>query len=174
MAKPKELHPDGREDIFQHPTKGCLHKIGTDWRCYVNDYGNGSDYDRDIRIMHGQPAHMRLALGEWLATTQPGDDKRLTHQQFINEVFPPDWTGETPEGKQLHERLDMTISVMGAGGACTICLAEPDENKAVEHLVGCEYVSFVLHSMEQVLIGDHEPTLADAVREANEQIARMA
>ena len=180
----RPLHPDGGgEYAFQHPVKGCVWHVADRIQCYVEDFGKGgNEKDRNLRI--GQPAATRLALGGWLDYVMPfkpirGDKeremevelrRRLNHQQFVIANFPLDWDGETAESIQLIEAIDMAHSVMGAGGACTICEAGPPD---YDHLIGCDYVSAMLHQIEVMSDPEHEPTLQEVVDRANEQIARM-
>jgi hypothetical protein len=163
---PKPLHPEGHPDFaFQHPIQGCVWKhdhkrIG----CYIKDVGKGSD-KRDRQVDN------RYELGAWLNETQPDESLYLVHQGFIDAVYPVEFDQDTPEGRVMAERIGLATAVIDAGGACTLCSAEPDEEPP--HRLGCEILSLLLHLATKPDEAS-EDSLAAVVRRANEQIARMA
>jgi hypothetical protein len=164
----RPLHPDGRDFIYQHPIRGVVWQLtNVDYVAYAKDLGKGSSED-------DRPFRKRLQLGDWLVEQMPDNKHRLVHQMFIDAIYEPDFEGDSIEAEQLRERVDMAHSVMEAGGACTNCGVEPLD-EYVDHRVGCEVMSWALWNvMHQMLDADGEPSLADVVRDAQQQIERMA
>ena len=118
----------------------------------------------------------RHALGAWLKEMKPDDEESLPSQALIDIVEPLPFDDDgSVEHDQLLERIDMAASVMGAGGACTSCgqpvIEEGDEKGNIDHFRGCEVMSYLL--WRAIHREDEEPTLADVIRAANEQIERM-
>lgn len=167
----RPLHPDGEETIFQHPIKGCVYDEDDRLWCCVEDVDEG-DHPDDRMIYLGVEVHRgRCQLGAWLTKIHP-DQKFLNHM-FVEVIRPVDFEGESAESIASLGRIDTAQSVIDAGGGCTICEA-PNVDGEVEHVVGCEVMSWVIHMVtQQILDADGEPTLSDVVRSANEQIARM-
>lgn len=161
--------------MFQHPIKGYVVRYPDVMACFANDMGQQYS-DNDTQIYVGvEVFRARNELGTWLTMCHPDEKHKLLNHLFVEEVFPCDFEGEDQGDQQaLLGRIDMTGSVMEAGGACTICGAPNDPDQGVDHLVGCEYMSWMMFVIaKQITDAAGEPTLAEVVRAANEQIARM-
>lgn len=175
-SEDRPLHPlEDHPELFQHPIKGFIIQHPDTVRCRVNDFDNLMGDTRDTNIYVGvEVFRARNELGTWLTECHPDPKHKLLNHLFVEEVFPCDFEGEDSGQQQaLLGRIDMTNSVMEAGGACTICGAPNDEGH-VDHLVGCEYMSWMLFVIaKQITDAAGEPTLAEVVRSAHEQIARM-
>lgn len=174
MTTDRPLHPDSdNEMIFQHPIKGCVVRNFDVLACFVNDV-NGKHHDNDSQVYVGvEVFRARNELGTWLTERHPDDKHKLLNHLFVEDVFPCDFTLDNAESRALLGRIDMANSVIEAGGACTICGAQNDDG-SVDHLVGCEYMSWMMYLVaKRITDAAGEPSLSEVVRSAHEQIARM-
>jgi hypothetical protein len=174
----RPLHPWNDDRLFQHPIRGFVIRDMEQLRCFANDIPKGanqfksSDDDTDI-YLGVELFRSRCELGAWLTERHPRDEHRLINHMFVEEVFPSEFEGESAETMALLGRVDMAQDVMDAGGACTICEA-PNVDGDVDHVVGCEYLSWLMYRLATAIRdADGEPSLAEVVRAAHEQIARM-
>lgn len=162
-----------------HPIEGCVYKhLGDHIMCFVRDPGVGPSDDDVVIYIGVEVFRRRVELGLWLERQHPTEDdfkNKLLNHLFVEAVFPIEFEEhEKAETQASLKRVDMAQSVMDAGGACTICEAQPDPtNGGIDHLIGCEYMSWLMYVAAQAVTADREPTLGEVVRSAEEQIARM-
>lgn len=171
----RPLHPDDREDVFQHPIKGCVYRELDRMWCCVEDYNQGEHPD-DILVYVGvEVFRSRCELGAWLTERHPDDKHKILNHLFVEAMFPIKFEDEeSAETQASLQRVDMAQDVINAGGACTICAAPNDPDEGVNHIVGCELMSWLMYRIAVTLLeADGEPTLEDVVRSAHEQIERM-
>jgi hypothetical protein len=155
--------------IFDYPTTN-LQILRADDRYFIAYPKGFAEHNSIVRgdVISGN----RLEVGDYLKMLYPSKGHDLPSQMFIDAITPLDFGGD-PEDlavQQLWERVDMAVAVMGVGGACTSCGAEP-RNKEVTHRRGCEVLSAMLWKAMQ--IEDEEPTLEQVIQQAKDQIDRM-
>lgn len=174
----RPLHPVEDDRLFQHPIKGCVFDDKVDrLSCFANDAGERRSED-DIDIYVGVEVHRsRVELGLWLEKQHPAEDNiknKVLNHLFVEAVFPIEFEEhDKAETQASLKRVDLAQSVIDAGGACTICGAPNDPHHGVDHLIGCEYMSWLMYVAALAVTADREPTLDEVVRSAEQQIARM-
>jgi hypothetical protein len=166
------LHPNDDENLFLHPIEGCVYKhLGDHIMCFVRDPGVGPSDDDTTIYVGVEVFRSRCELGAWLEEQHPAEDdikNKVINHLFVEAVFPIEFEDQDKAETQASlGRVDMANSVMAAGGACTICGQQDD------HLIGCEYMSWLMYVAAQAVTGGNEPSLPDVVRAAEQQIARM-
>lgn len=169
----RPLHPTGDEDVFQHPIKGFVIKKDDRMLCRVNDIGRSGD-PGDLGIYVGvEVFRARNELGTWLTEQHPDPKHKLLNHLFVEAIFPCDFSGDDAGSRAVLGRVDLATSVIDAGGACTVCGAQNDDG-SIDHLVGCEYMSWMMYQVaKRIVDAAGEPSLAEVVQAAHEQIARM-
>lgn len=126
-----------------------------------------------------QQRKRRLEVGKWLDKVRPDDSENMIKQVFIDTIEPLpfeefyDDVEDTEEGNAMFEALDMAASVLNEGGACLECDVEPNDEKFVDHKVGCRLVAFMLWRAFHPEGPDRAPSMEMVVKAAKEQIARM-
>lgn len=168
----RPLHIDGLDDrVFQHPIKGFVIRYDDQLACNTTDIGGEPGRSKGIyfgvEVFRG-----RCELGTWLTEQHPDDEHKLVNHLFVEAVFPIDFdNNDNTETQASLHRVDLAQANIDAGGACTICGQSNDGG--VDHLVGCEVMSWLMYLMAQTITAHREPTLGEVVRAAEQQIARM-